>query len=380
VLPFARRASLEIEPSVLTNFTTGVWSGFLTVREPAPRLSLRADDGHGRLGLANEFAVGARNDLAVTVVDSPDVVILGNELTYRVTVTNSGPDRATGVFLTNLLPAEVSFLSYATFNGVCSNAGSLVVCALDNLSAGDSARIAIVTRAATPGVFTNFASVIRAEPDAYAPNNAALAVTTVTGPYIATTNVVVAEGNNVTNLARIPVRLSTACPLPVSVGFATISSNAMAGEDFLATEGVLVFEPGVTSLLITVPILGDVLDEGFETFFVNLFSPTNGVIAGGQARCRITDDDLPPSLGINDVTVTEGPPRATNHTEFTVRLSAPSGLMVGVGYSTADRSAAAPSDYLTTFGTLNFPPGTTQQMVRVPVLGDNRFELEELSW
>jgi uncharacterized repeat protein (TIGR01451 family) len=376
-LPFERRASFEIEPPVLTNFTTGVWSGFLTVHEPSPSLTLRADDGHGHLGMANEIAVGARNDLAITVMDSPDVVILGNELTYRVIVTNSGPDKATGVVLTNLLPAEVSFLSYATFNGVCSNAGSLVVCALDNLSAGDSARIAIVTRAATPGVFTNFASVVRSEPDGYEPNNTAFAVTTVTGPFIATTNLVFNEGNNVTNLARIPVRLSTVCPLPVSVNFATSNSTAIAGEDYLATNGVLVFEPGVTSLVINVPIIGDLLDEGMETFFVNLFSPTNGVIAGGQARLRITDDDFPPSLAIDDVTLNEGPSGATNYAEFTVRLSAPSGLTVSVGFSTADRTAAAPSDYLTTFGTLSFPSGITQRTIRVPVLGDNRFEPAE---
>jgi len=377
-LPFERGASFVIEPSVLTNFTTGVWSGFLTVGEPAPRLTLRADAGRSRVGVANEIAVGARNDLAVSLAESSDLVLLGNDLTYRVVVTNPGPDKATGVVLTNLLPAEVNFLSYATFNGVCSNAGNLVVCALDNLSAGDSARIAIVTRAAIPGVFTNFASVVRAEPDGYPLNNAALAVATVAGPFIAATNVNVTEGNRVTNVARVPVRLSMPCPLPVSVNFSTANSNAVAGLDYLATNGVLVFEPGVTSLFINVPIVGDVLDENFfETFFVDLFSPTNGSIAAGRSLCRITDDDSPPSLAIDDVTVREGPPGTTNYAEFTVRLSAPSGQMVGVAFSTADRSAAAPSDYLTTFGSLNFPPGTIQQVIRVSVLGDNRFEPAE---
>jgi uncharacterized repeat protein (TIGR01451 family) len=376
-LPFARRGSLEVEPSVLTNFTTGVWSGFLTVREPSPRLTLRADDGHGRIGLANEFAVGARNDLAVTVADSPDVVILGNELTYRVTVTNSGPDRATGVFLTNQLPAEVSFLSYATFNGVCSNAGGLLVCALDNLSAGDSARIAIVTRAATPGVFTNVASVARAEPDGYPLNNSALAVTTVTGPFIATTNLNLTEGNGGTNLARLPVRLSAPCPLPVSVGFATSNDTAVAGQDFVATNGVLVFEPGVTSLVINVPILGDLLDESIETFFVNLFAATNGFVTGGLGRCRVNDDDATPLLSIDDVALAEGAPGTTNLAEFTVRLSAPSGLPVGVAFTTENRTAAAPADYVTTFGALDFAPGETQRTIRVPVLGDNRFEPAE---
>lgn len=376
-LPFAGRETFAVEPGVLTNFTTGVWSGFLTVREPAPSLTLQADDGHGHRGLANEIAVGVRNDLAVTLADVPDMVLLGNELTYRVIVTNSGPNKATGVVLTNLLPPGVSFLSYATFNGVCSNAGSLVVCALDNLSAGDSARIALVTHASTAGVFTNVASVIRAEPDGYALNNTAMAVTTVTGPSIVTTNLTVTEGNNVTNIMRIPVRLSAPCSLPVSVGFATTNNTAVAGQDYGATNGVLVFEPGVTSLIVNVPIYGDLLDEAFDIFFLELFAPTNGFIAEGRARCRIFDNDPPPAMAIDDSTIVEGPPGSTRDAEFTIRLSAPSGLMVSAVFSTVDRNASAPSDYLTSFGTLNFAPGMTQQTVRVTVLGDNRFEPSE---
>ena len=79
--------------------------------------------------------------------------------------------------------------------------------------------------------------------------------------------------------------------------------------DDVGIDGVLVVEPGVTSLVINVPILGDTVDEIIETFFVNLFSATNGFITGGQARLRIADDDVPPSLTIDDVTVAEGPPR-----------------------------------------------------------------------
>ena len=49
-------------------------------------------------------------------------------------------------------------------------------------------------------------------------------------------------------------------------------------------------------------------------------------------------------MAIDDVTVTEGPPGATNYAEFTIRLSAPSGQMVSVVVSTADRTATAPAD------------------------------------
>jgi hypothetical protein len=48
-----------------------------------------------------------------------------------------------------------------------------------------------------------------------------------------------------------------------------------------------------------------------------------------------------------------------------------------VDFTTEDRSAVAPADYTTTFGTLTFPPGTIRQQIRIPVRGDNRYESNE---
>ena len=48
------------------------------------------------------------------------------------------------------------------------------------------------------------------------------------------------------------------------------------------------------------------LDEANETFFVNLSSPVNATIADGQGVGTITNDDPPPTISIDDVTVTEG--------------------------------------------------------------------------
>jgi uncharacterized repeat protein (TIGR01451 family) len=376
-IPFPSPLSIAITPTALTNFITGVWAGFLSVQEVAPRLTLRADDGQGHFGIANEIAVGAIGDLGVSVFDSPDVVILGDHLSYRITVTNSGPNKATGVVLTNLLPAEVNFLSAATFHGVCSNAGSLVVCQLNDLPAGDSAKVTLKAHAVSPGMITNLASITRMETDGYFANNRALAVTTVTGPFISTTNVTLTEGNSVTTVARVLVRLSAPCTLPVSVNYATSNLTATAGADYVATEGTLVFAPGVTNRIIEVPIVGDLLDELGETFVVTLSSPSNGVVIVPEARCRINDDDAFPSLFIDDVRLTEGPASTTNYAVFAVRLSAPSGLMVGGSFTTSDGTATAPADYLTTFGTFSFALGATNQTIIVPVLGDRRFEPAE---
>ena len=376
-LPFEQRFAVPVTPELLTNFVTGVWSGFLTVQEPAARLTLEASDGGGHSGRANEIAVMASNDIAVTVVDSPDVAMVGGLLTYGVTVTNPGPARATGLLLTNVLPADVSFVSYATFNGACSNLGNIVVCGLDDLSAGDSARITFTTRTLAMGMMTNVSMVSRSEFDPFPGNNTAMAISTVTGPFITATNLSIAEGSGTTSKLRIPIRLSTPSPLPVSVGFATSNFTAIAGTDFIATNGVLVFEPGVTNIPLEIAVIGDRLDENLETFFLNLFSATNGIIAVSQARCRITDDDATPALTVSDVTVVEGPAGATNVVEFVLKLNAASGVEIGMSFTTSDRTATAPSDYLTTFGTISFSPGVTSQVVRVPVIGDGRFEPQE---
>ena len=66
------------------------------------------------------------------------------------------------------------------------------------------------------------------------------------------------------------------------------------------------------------------LDEANETFTVELSSPANATIADGSGVATITDDDAPPTLSIDDVSVTEGNAGTTTAT-FTVTLSAASG-------------------------------------------------------
>jgi hypothetical protein len=94
---------------------------------------------------------------------------------------------------------------------------------------------------------------------------------------------------------------------------------------------------------VTVLVHGDTLDEGNETFSLNLSNPSNVTIADGIGVGTITDDDAQPTLSVNNVTVTEGDSGAVNAT-FTVSLSAASGLNVTVDYATADGTATAPAD------------------------------------
>ena len=78
---------------------------------------------------------------------------------------------------------------------------------------------------------------------------------------------------------------------------------------------------------------------------------------------------LPPSLKVNDVTVTEGN-TGTRAATFTVTLSAASTQTVTVAYATGNGTATAGSDYSSTSGTLTFAPGQTSETITVLVKGD----------
>ncbi|HEY7709535.1 MAG TPA: putative Ig domain-containing protein, partial [Candidatus Entotheonella sp.] len=158
------------------------------------------------------------------------------------------------------------------------------------------------------------------------------------------------------------VSLSAVTGRTVTVAFATANDSAIAGQDYQAVSGQLTFNPGVTTQMLTVPLLDDRLDEPSETFLVNLRNAVNAEIEDGQAVGTIQDDDVAPALSINNVTVTEGN-SGTTAAEFTVTLSEASGQTIRVDFSTANGTAIAGEDYQAASGTLEFSPGSTTQIL-----------------
>ena len=143
-------------------------------------------------------------------------------------------------------------------------------------------------------------------------------------PSLSVNDVTVTEGNGSSVNAVFTVSLSSASGQPVSVDYATADGTAIAGADYVAATGNLVFNPGQTSRPITVTVSGDALDEIDETFTLALTNATNATIADGLALGTIMDNDPLPTVSVNDVTVAEGD-TGTVVATFTVSLNAPSG-------------------------------------------------------
>lgn len=117
-------------------------------------------------------------DLQVTLIDTPDPVLVGGDLTYEIIVTNNGLGDATNVLLTNLLPASVNYVS-VTPSDNCTRSGNTVVCNLGNLPSGASTTRMILVRPAESSTIVNTAYAYGYEDDRNAADNTASASTSV---------------------------------------------------------------------------------------------------------------------------------------------------------------------------------------------------------
>ena len=185
------------------------------------------------------------------------------------------------------------------------------------------------------------------------------------------------EGNSGTAAMVFSIKLTPASGRPVSVRCSTLAGSAGEGSDFISTNGLLVFAPGRTLLTFSVPIVGDTADETNETFSLVLSDATNAVIIAGIATGTIVDNDTTPKLYLSDASVAEGDSDTTNLV-FNVRLTPESGRPVSVFYFVTNGSATAGVDFTGINATLlEFPPGTTNQTISVPVFGDMLSETHE---
>jgi thiamine pyrophosphokinase len=324
--------------------------------------------------------LGATTSATVTIIDNdaPPTLAINN-----VTQAEGNVGTTNFVFTVTLTgsTALTTTVNYATANGTAT--------------AGSDYTATSGTLTFAPGVTSQTISVpvigdtVNEADETFtvtltSPTNATITTATGTGtiqnddgqPTLSINNVTQAEGNAGTTNFVFTVTLTGSTALATTVNYATANGTATAGSDYTATSGTLTFAPGVTSQTISVPVIGDTVNEADETFTVTLTSPTNATITTATGTGTIQNDDGQPTLSINNVTQAEGNAGTTNFV-FTVTLSPASGQTVMVNYATANGTATAGSDYTATSGTLTFAPGVTTQNISVPVNGDTVFEPDE---
>lgn len=120
-------------------------------------------------------------DVGIAVTASPDPVAVGQSLTYAVTVTNDGPERASSVNFRLLVSGrKTALVSAKPTQGVCDLAGNRVVCRLDRIEPKAQAQATIVVNPGLGPTVTASASVTTSSPDPNTSNQQVLVTTKVT--------------------------------------------------------------------------------------------------------------------------------------------------------------------------------------------------------
>ncbi len=365
LMPFNNVTSAAFAATALNSFRGGTCTGSVTVLAPLFGLVFGATDAQHRGAVANPIDVYAHNDIALAE-SSPELSSVGDPITYQFTITNSGPSAATSVRLIDGISSNAQFMEAIPSRGSCAVSNNRVVCDFGTMDAGTVVSASVTALALSRGRVTNVATVVRGETDGYMLNNNVTAVTTVAYPQVA---IFEATASEMDGALKFIVFLSTPLSRTSSVAFATSDGTATGGVDYQPASGVLIFPPGVTTQMLSIVVYNDPLSESNETFFVNLLSSTNLDVTRQVAVGTIANDDAVPRLAVSDLTIIEGD-SGTANAIFDVRLNAPSGRIVTVGYATAGVTALAGLDYGDTYGTLVFLPGVTNVSVPVAIFGD----------
>ncbi|MEG3934322.1 Ig-like domain-containing protein, partial [Microcoleus sp. T3_B1] len=206
------------------------------------------------------------------------------------------------------------------------------------------------------------------------------------------TPISVQEGNSGISNTYVPISLDKPSSVPVKVKFETyygpnwVNDLATPNEDYTPIPlQTITFNPGETKKKIDIAIKGDLIDEKDEFLGVRISDPENALLSTLYRNDRgiyIENDDAPPEISVENITLNEGNADGNNNTfstqaNFTATLSKPSSQPISFYYRTENVSSygqigAAYQPVQRTLAT--FAPGETSKTIRIPVRGDTAFE------
>lgn len=143
-LPAGTTATIQLLASIDANQTADI-----TNTATVSAFEIEVDNANNS---ESEFLELVASDLSIVKVGSPDPVDAGSTLTYTMTVTNNGPDGATGVSVLDTLPGDVTFVS-GDVDGASGQVtfDSLTGVLTANIGAMNNGDVSVVTVSVTVG-------------------------------------------------------------------------------------------------------------------------------------------------------------------------------------------------------------------------------------
>jgi uncharacterized delta-60 repeat protein len=154
-----------------------------------------------------------------------------------------------------------------------------------------------------------------------------------------------------------------------TVDYATSSSVATPGVDYVTSSGTLRFEPGVARAFFTLQILNDAIRESTESVTLTLSNPTGDAVLGTRTRLVVQIGDNDAGVGFElgqSATVGE----SVGVFQLAVRRGTDLPVPVSVDYVVQDGTAVNGVDYVLTSGRLEFGPNEGQKVIPVPIIND----------
>lgn len=398
--------NIPVSPTLAT-FTGNNWSGTVTVGAPGDDIVLIAAHSNGVYGLSAPLDVSAPDDLILTAQLKRTNVLVSATNSIDILVSNTGPAGASAVVVTNDLPAGFTFGNVAVSQGSFSIAGNRLLLNLGGVGGGGYALASFEFVANTSGQFSITSAVGRAGSETFLANNRVVNTVNVGQP---TVNIGAATTNEGAENIIFPLTLDAPVAQPVSVRFIAASDTAVAGQDFVATNGLVIIPPFTTNAEIRVRLIDDALFETRpfdariphndepEQFFLRLTSSTNAAIGVSEGVGTILDNEPVPDIIVTAENPLEGN-AGTNLLPVVIRITSPAAKPVDLivetltgisfhrersgdwlfGTARASTSGDNPQDFvpISPASVFVLSPGQTQLVVNIPIIGDTRPEPNE---
>ncbi|MBL0731034.1 immunoglobulin-like domain-containing protein [Piscinibacter sp. HJYY11] len=386
--------TVQLSNSQQITIFAGNTSGSITV--PAPAEDVYTDAGSvsasitGASGGGFESLVHSTTPAVTTVTDTIDTTTLslsgsasvneGASGSYTLSLT--APAQGAGVTVT--LRYSGTAANGSDFSGVTtvtipagSSAASFNIATIDDNLAEGAESFTVTIDGATGGNFENLVvsganssvstGIVDNDVSTIATVSAASAVETVSVVHTVT----------LSNPSTTPTTYSLSLTDGTAVGgtdYTASLTNASFSNGVTISGGLITVPAGVTSFTVSVPTLGDTIDEADETYTLNV----GGVAATGT----VLDDDAAPTIAsVSPASAAEG-----TGLVHTVTLSNASSSATSFAYTLGGGTATGGTDYGTpTFsngvtlsgGNLIVPAGVTSFTVTVPSTQDTVDEPDE---
>src|SRR5439155_18351381 len=175
---------VKVSPSAANNST---------INNTASATTTSTENVTSNNSASQSITVQTRADLAVTKTGTPSTVIVGQNETYTITVTNNGPSDAQAVVVNDAVPANTTFVSMMQTSGPtftisapsAGGTGTILVTRGTFATAGTASFTLIVnvnTTAPNLTPITNTATISSSTTDTVTTNNTATATATAQVP------------------------------------------------------------------------------------------------------------------------------------------------------------------------------------------------------